>query len=91
MDKAELNMIRLKKIMIKDIVKTDDLGIKFIDNDVVKFLKANGFCVTSDEYMQNLLNESLELARAKIALKEATKRLEEINAAMEAANNDYSN
>ena len=91
MDKAELNTIRLKKMMVKDIIKTDDLGIKFVDNDIVKFLKTNGFCITSDEYIQNLLNESLELAKAKVALREATKRLEEINAAMEAANNDYSN
>ena len=62
--------LRLKKIMFKDIVKKDNLGNKFVDNDVTKVIQEAGFVIMTDECANHLFHESLELSKLKIKLKE---------------------
>jgi hypothetical protein len=58
--------LRLKKIMFKDIIKKDDLGKVFIDNDVANVIKEAGFVIMTDELSKKFLNESLELSKLKV-------------------------
>lgn len=58
--------LRLKKIMFKDIIKKDDLGKVFIDNDVANVIKEAGFVIMTDELAKKFLNESLELSKLKV-------------------------
>ena len=58
--------LRLKKIMFKDIIKKDDLGKVFIDNDVANVIKEAGFVIMTDELAKKFLSESLELSKLKI-------------------------
>lgn len=65
--------LRLKKIMFKDIIKKDVLGKVFIDNDVANVIKEAGFVIMSEKLAKRFLDESLELGRLKIKLKEMEK------------------
>lgn len=58
--------LRLKKIMFKDIIKKDDLGKVFIDNDVANVIKEAGFVIMTDELAKKFLSESLELSKLKV-------------------------
>lgn len=58
--------LRLKKIMFKDIIKKDDLGKVFVDNDVANVIKEAGFVIMTDELAKKFLDESLELSKLKI-------------------------
>lgn len=48
-----------------DIIQHDDLGKKFVNPDLVKFLQENGFYVCSVELANRFMKESLELAQLK--------------------------
>lgn len=48
-----------------DIIQHDDLGKKFVNPDLVKFLQENGFYVCSAELANRFMKESLELAQLK--------------------------
>ncbi len=48
-----------------DIIQRDDLGKKFVNPDLVKFLQENGFYVCSAELANRFMKESLELAQLK--------------------------
>lgn len=48
-----------------DIIQHDDLGKKFVNPDLVKFLQENGFYVCSTELANRFMKESLELAQLK--------------------------
>lgn len=58
--------LRLKKIMFKDIIKKDDLGKVFVDNDVANVIKEAGFVIMTDELAKKFLSESLELSKLKV-------------------------
>ncbi len=58
--------LRLKKIMFKDIIKKDDLGKVFVDNDVANVIKEAGFVIMTDELAKKFLDESLELSKLKV-------------------------
>lgn len=58
--------LRLKKIMFKDIIKKDDLGKVFVDNDVADVIKEAGFVIMTDELAKKFLSESLELSKLKV-------------------------
>lgn len=58
--------LRLKKIMFKDIIKKDDLGKVFVDNDVADVIKEAGFVIMTDELAKKFLDESLELSKLKV-------------------------
>lgn len=60
--------LRLKKIMFKDIIKKDDLGKVFVDNDVADVIKEAGFVIMTDELAKKFLSESLELSKLKVEL-----------------------
>lgn len=60
--------LRLKKIMFKDIIKKDDLGKVFVDNDVADVIKEAGFVIMTDELAKKFLDESLELSKLKVEL-----------------------
>lgn len=58
--------LRLKKIMFKDIIKKDDLGKVFVDNEVANVIKEAGFVIMTDELVKKFLSESLELSKLKV-------------------------
>lgn len=58
--------LRLKKIMFKDIIKKDDLGKVFVDNEVANVIKEAGFVIMTDELAKKFLSESLELSKLKV-------------------------
>ena len=53
-----------------DIIQHDDLGKKFVNPDLVKFLQENGFYVCSTELANRFMKESLELAQLKASYAE---------------------
>lgn len=53
-----------------DIIQYDDLGKKFVNTDLVKFLQENGFYVCSVELANRFMKESLELAQLKASYAE---------------------
>ena len=52
------------------IIQYDDLGKKFVNPDLVKFLQEHGFYVCSVELANRFMKESLELARLKASYAE---------------------